>query len=297
MALGIGPGDEVITTTLSAVATALCIEAVGAAPVFVDIDDYGCISPEAVEKAITPKTKAIIPVHLYGQMADMEKIMDIAKRRGVKVVEDCAQATGASYGKNKAGSFGALGCFSFYPTKNLGAIGDGGMITTDDDALAEKCRLMRNYGQKTRYEHVVYGINSRLDEIQAAILSERIKYLDKNNKVRADIAASLKKGLEGVGDIKLPGVRNNAVHTYHLFVIQTESRDALQAHLKEKGIETLIHYPAPIHKQKCFAKYNTVSLPRAETIVGKILTLPTHPYLSQTEIDYMCASIRSFYEK
>lgn len=297
MALGIGPGDEVITTSLSAVATALAIEAASAKPVFIDIDELYHLDASAIEKAINPKTRAIIPVHLYGQSADLKMVMDIADKHKLRIIEDCAQSVGASFDGKKTGSFGALGCFSFYPTKNLGAIGDAGLITTDDDALAEKCRMLRNYGQKNRYEHAVYGINSRLDELQAAILSEKLKGLSTNNARRTEIAEAYKKSLAGVGDIKLPDTRKAADHTYHLFVIETGKRDSLQAHLKEKGVETLIHYSMPIYRQACFSRYGALRLPTAEKKTGRILSLPMHPHLTSEEIAYVCESIRSFYEK
>ncbi|MCX6715596.1 MAG: DegT/DnrJ/EryC1/StrS family aminotransferase [Candidatus Taylorbacteria bacterium] len=297
MALEIGPGDEVITTSLSAVATALAIEAVGAKAVFVDIDSFYHIDATKIEAAITPKTKVIIPVHLYGQSADINKIIDISKKRGLNIIEDCAQSVGTTFGSKKTGSFGTFGCFSFYPTKNLGAIGDGGLITTDDDFLAEKCRMMRNYGQKDRYVHSICGINSRLDELQAAILSEKMKHLDQNNNRRMEISASYKKGLVGIGDIKLPETREHSNHTCHLFVIKTDKRDALQGFLSEKGVETLIHYPLPIYRQPCFKKYNSIRLPNVENTTSKILSLPMHPYLTGEEIAQVCISIKSFYEK
>ncbi|MDE2041028.1 MAG: DegT/DnrJ/EryC1/StrS family aminotransferase [Patescibacteria group bacterium] len=296
MAAGIGPGDEVITTAHSAAATALSIRAVGAKPVFIDIDDYYHLDAAKIESAITSKTRAIIPVHLYGQACDMNTIMDVAKKHNLVVIEDCAQAHGALWNGRKVGSFGTAGCFSFYPTKNLGAVGDAGAIVTHDSAFAEKCRMMRNYGQRNRYEHDVYGINSRLDEIQAAVLRVLLKKLDRNNKRRLTIAMQYLKGLKDIGDIQLPRLRMQADHVFHLFVIETGRRDDLMAHLKEAGIDSLIHYPIPIHKQRSLAEFNSLSLPVLELKVTRILSLPVHPYLTTTEVKKVIAAIKKFYE-
>ncbi len=297
LALGIGPGDEVITTPLSAVATALSISAVGAIPVFVDIDDFYHIDVKKIEEKITSRTRAIIPVHLYGQPADMDSLLDISKKHNLHMVEDCAQAHGAEFKGKKVGSFGVFGCFSFYPTKNLGGVGDGGLITTNDASLAEKCISLRNYGQKNRYEHEVRGINSRLDELQATILSEKLKTLDQNNERRVRIAEKYLEGLQSVRGIILPGLRKDVGHVNHLFVIEAENRDGLQSFLKEKEIGTLIHYPIPIHKQKCFAEYNSLNLPVVEEKVNHILSLPIHPYLKDEEVDYVCEQISLFLKK
>lgn len=297
MALGIGHGDEVITTSLSAVATTLAIKAVGAKIIFTDIDEYYHIDATKIEDKITSKTKAIIPVHLYGQSVDIDSITKIAKKHGIKIIEDCAQAHGTIYNHKKVGSIGNLGCFSFYPTKNLGGIGDGGLIATNDDKLAEKCRMIRNYGQTNRYEHAIYGINSRLDEIQATILSLRLKHLDQNNERRVKIANIYKKELGSLKEIKLPKTRDWSNHIYHLFVIQAEKRDDLQKYLKENGIDTLIHYPIPIHKQKCFLEHNSLHLPVVEKATSEIISLPMHPYLKSNEVKYICQKIKSFYRQ
>lgn len=295
MALGIGPGDEVITTPLSAVATVLAITAMGAMPVFVDIDEFYHIDADKIERNITTKTKAIIPVHLYGQMTDMGKIMAMAKERSIEVIEDCAQAHGAKQNNRKAGSVGRLGCFSFYPTKNLGGIGDGGMITTNDDILAKKCRMLRNYGQKNRYKHEMKGMNSRLDELQAAILSEKLKWLDDNNRKRQDIANIYMKELNGIEGLELPKIRSSSEHVFHLFVIATEKRDSLMEHLKSIGIDSLVHYPIPIHEQACMSDLSKQKLPIVEEKTKKILSLPIHPYLTNREVDYVCTEIKAFY--
>jgi dTDP-4-amino-4,6-dideoxygalactose transaminase len=296
MALDLKPEDEVITTAHSAVATALSIKAAGAVPVFADIDEYFHLDPADVERKITPKTKAIIPVHLYGQPCDLGRIMAVAKKYDLALIEDCAQAHGAEYQGRKVGTFGSLGCFSFYPTKNLGAFGDGGAIVTDDEKLAEKCRLIRNYGQKNRYEHEVYGINSRLDELQAAILSVFLPDLDKSNQKRKELAEVYRQELADCSEIKLPMVRSEAKHIYHLFVIETENRDQLQEHLKGQGIPSLVHYPIPIHKQKCFKEFNGISIPVTEKMAAKILSLPIYPELSPAEIATVAIKIKEFFK-
>lgn len=299
IALGIGKGDEVITTPHSAVATALSIIAVGATPVFVDIDEFYHIDAQKIEAKISSKTKAIIPVHLYGQAADMDALLKIAQKHNLAIIEDCAQADGTTYthtANKKVGAFGTFGCFSFYPTKNLGAVGDGGAIITNDDALAEKCRMIRNYGQKDRYRHEIYGMNSRLDEIQAAILSVNLKHLDRYNKRRQEIAALYHKELSNIPKLCLPTVRPLSNHIYHLFVIETEKRDALQTFLGKNGIDTLIHYPLPIHKQPCFKEHNGESYPLTEKGASRILSLPIHPHLDDSEVLFICEKIKKFYE-
>jgi len=297
IALGIKEGDEVITTAHSAVATALAIKAVGATPIFVDIDEYYHLDPDKTEKKITLKTKAILPVHLYGQAVDIEKIKKIAKKHRLYLIEDAAQAHGAEYNGQKVGTFGDLGCFSFYPTKNLGAFGDGGAIVTDSKDLYEKCKMIRNYGQKNRYEHEVYGLNSRLDEIQAAILSVEIKYLDKFNQKRNEQAKLYFKLLKGVKEIKLPKTRENANHVYYLFVIEAERRNELMNFLRKNNIPTLVHYPIPIHKQRCFSEFNNLKLLVLENKVNKILSLPIHPFLKNKDIIYISQKIIEFYEE
>ena len=294
MANGIKQDDEVITTPCSAVATALAITAIGAKPIFVDIDDYFHIDADKIAEAITEKTRAIIPVHLYGQAADMEKIIKIAKRHKLVVIEDCAQAHGAKLNGKMVGTFGIAGCFSFYPTKNLGAFGDAGAIVTNDEAFATKCRMIRNYGQKNRYEHVVAGINSRLDEIQAAVLRLKLKRLDQNNSKRRKIAEIYINKLSGVKKLKIIGERKGARSVWHLFVIEVANREELIENLKSEGIDTLIHYPIPLHKQKCFPKYNKLSLPMVEEKVKKILSLPINPTLTKAQILHVCKCILKY---
>jgi dTDP-4-amino-4,6-dideoxygalactose transaminase len=297
MALDIGEGDEVITTPLSAVATSLAIKAVGAKPVFVDIDGHHHLDVNKIEEKINKKTKAILPVHLYGQSANLGNILKIAKKHKLFVIEDCAQSHGTEYKNKKVGSFGDVGCFSFYPTKNLGAFGDGGCIVTNNKKIADLAKTIRNYGQKNRYEHIVYGINSRLDELQAAFLLERLKDLDNDNSKREKKARIYFDLLKDVKQIKLPLIRQNSNHIFHLFVVEVEEREKLQKFLKEKGIETLIHYPIPIHKQKCFKEYNNIQLPIVEGKIKKILSFPLYPDIKDEEIIYVCKSILKFYKK
>lgn len=295
MALDIGKGDEVITVSNSAVATALAISNLGAKIVFVDVDNYQHLDVTKIEQAITKKTKAIIPVHLFGQSVDIKQIVKVAQKYQLAVIEDACQAHGAEIEGKKVGTFGVFGCFSFYPTKNLGGYGDGGALVTDSKELYEKCKMLRNYGQKTRYVHQIQGINSRLDEIQAAILNVKLKKLEFVINKRNKIAQLYLKELAGVKRIKLPEIRKNSRHAFHLFVIETEKRDQLQQFLIDKGIECLIHYPIPIHKQDCYQEYNSLYLPHTETLAESILSLPIHPFMSQKDVKKVCSSIKEFF--
>lgn len=295
MALGIGKGDEVVTTSLSAAATALAVKAAGAKPVFADIDDYYGLDPRKIEDKITSKTKAIIPVHLYGQAADIGEIRKIARKNKLFLIEDAAQAHGAEYRGKKLGTFGDLGCFSFYPTKNLGAFGDGGLIATGSKYLFKRCKTIRNYGQKNRYEHKIYGLNSRLDEIQASILLVGLKHLDELNEKRRKNAILYFEMLKDVKQLKLPPARENAKHIYHQFVIEANRRDELMKWLEGKGIPTLIHYPIPIHKQECFSKFNHIKLPVLEGKIGSIMSLPIHPFLEDGDLSRIAGEIIKFY--
>ena len=284
-ALDIGVGDEVITTAHTAVATVSAIDLVGAKPVFVDIEtDYFNIDANIINEVITPKTKAIIPVHIYGHPCNMDLIMDIANKNNLMVIEDCAQAHGAKYKTNRVGSIGHIGCFSFYPTKNLGAIGDGGAIITNDKSLANKIKLLREYGWKERYISSYEGWNSRLDEIQAAILRVKLKYLDKDNLKRK---AHAKKYKEVLNDfpIELPKEREDSNHVFHLYVIKTGNRDKIKKLLELKGIGTTIQYPLPIHKQKYFRKIvGDIELPQTERIAKNILSLPMYPEMNDDHV-------------
>lgn len=297
MALGIGKGDEVITVSNTAVATVLAISNTGAKPVFVDVDDYYLMDVTKIEEKITPKTRAIMPVHLFGQIADMDTLIKIAKKHNLKIVEDACQAHGAEYKGKKAGNLGDLGCFSFYPTKNLGAYGDGGAITTDSKELYEKCKMFRNYGQKNRYYHELKGLNSRLDEVQAAILRVKLKYLDSFVTKRNKIAKLFEKNLEGVKEIKLPEIMNGNYHSFHLYVIGVENRDELMSFLSANSVQTLIHYPVPVHKQECYLEYNNLTLEKTEGFAKNILSLPIHPFIEESEVIAVCSTIKKFYKK
>ena len=283
-AMDIGPGDEVITTAHTAVATASAIVLSGATPVFVDIErDYFTIAPYQIESAITPKTKAIIPIHIYGQPANMTAVMEIAQKHGLKVIEDCAQAHGAKYNGKRVGSIGDVGCFSFYPTKNLGSIGDGGALVTNDDSLAQKIKLFREYGWEERYISTKEGWNSRLDEVQAAILRIKLRKLDSNNDRRRKLADNYKKELVGL-PLELPIVREGATHVYHLFVIKTDQRDILREYFQKNGIQTTIQYPVPIHHQQFYVDLlGKTSLPVTEKMASKILSLPMYPELEEAD--------------
>lgn len=295
-ACGIFSGDEVITVSHTAVATVAAIELCGAKPVLVDIlPDTFLIDPEKIERAITPRTKAIIPVHLYGQMADMEAIRWIADRHGLHVIEDCAQSHGALLKGRRSGAWGDLSAFSFYPTKNLGAVGDGGMVVTDDPGLAEKVRGLRQYGWHQRYVSEFPGLNSRLDELQAAILRVKLKYLDRWNEMRREKADRYTTLLEGLS-LDCPIAKEPQQHVYHLYVIRVKPRDRLKTFLKERGIETLIHYPIPIHLQKGYRHlgYRIGSLPVTESCSDEILSLPLYPEISESNIEEVATQIAHF---
>lgn len=295
-ACGIGPGDEIITVANTYIATALAISAAGATPVLVDcLEDSYEIDPEMVRKAVTRKTRAILPVHLYGQAADMDPLLEIAKQKHLLVIEDAAQAHGATYKGRTCGTLGDVGCFSFYPGKNLGAYGDGGAIVTNNHEIAEKVRMFRNYGQSKKYYHDVVGWNSRLDTVQAAILSVKLKHLDSWNDARRRHANSYRKKLQGLPLIlpaEMPG--NRAI--YHLFVILVERRDELLEFLKKKGISCGIHYPVPIHLQKAYSHLGLKegSFPVTERTARHLLSLPMYPELTEEQIDYTCSCTREF---
>lgn len=294
MVLGIGGGDEVITVANTSAATALSITSIGAKPVFVDIDKDSCnIDPTKIENAITNKTKAIIPVHLFGQTADMDPIVEIAGKHNLKVVEDACQAHGAEYKGKKAGIIGNIGCFSFYPTKNLGAYGDGGAIITNNKEIAEELSMLRNYGQETRYIHKYKGLNSRLDEIQAAILRIKLKHLDEYIKKRRK-KAKLYNELIKNPKIIIPIEKEYAKHAYHLYVVRANKRDKLKTYLKNKGIQTLIHYPIPLHMQHAFKELKQYNLPITEDYSNKILSMPIYPELEDEDIEQIAEKINSF---
>ncbi len=291
-ALEIGLGDEVIVPSLTFIATALAVSITGATPVFVDVEkETHVIDPEKIEKKITKKTKAIIPVHLYGNPANLNKIMAIAKKYKLFVIEDAAQAHGAIYKGKKAGTYGDLSCFSFYPTKNLGAYGDAGAVATNSSVFAAKIGLLRNYGQKKKYYSKVFGYNSRLDELQSAVLSLKLSYLDEWNNKRRLIAKRYKQKLEKL--VQIPKETEYAQSVFHLFPILVEKRDLLIRELGKKGIVALIHYPIPLHLQKTYSslKYKSGDFPISEEISKKTLSLPIHPFMEERDVDYVVKNI------
>src|SRR3954470_1056315 len=294
VALGVGAGDEVISVANAADYEPLTILQAGARPVFVDVDERTfTIEPELLEAAISPRTKAIMPVHLYGRMADMAAIMAVAARHGLPVIEDCAQSHGAQLGGRVAGSLGVCGCFSFYPSKNLGALGDGGMITTNDADLASRLRRLRMYGWEKRYHTVDSGgINSRLDEIQAALLRVKLHHLADWNNARRRIAQRYNQMLADT-DLLLPDLSSDASHVFHLYVVQTPQRDRLQAALQQRGVETAIHYPLPAHLQPVYQGLaEPGSLPITEKLAGTVLSLPIYPELTDAEVNAVAAAVR-----
>lgn len=297
-ALGIGPGDEVITAPNSFVASTGCIRLLGANVVFVDVGDDYNLDPKRLSAAITPRTKAILPVHLTGRPCDMAPILELADSHGLHVVEDCAQAVLAEYHSKKVGSFGAVGCFSLHPLKTLNACGDGGMLTTDDVELYEQFLLMRNLGLKTRDNCVMWATNSRLDTLQAAILLVKLNYLEQWTAGRRQNAARYRERLQSIAQIQLPPAeRLGEVGVYHTFVIQAERRDELKAFLGERGIGTNVHYPTPIHLSEAGKElgYPMGSFPVAEAQAKKILSLPIYPELSPENIDFVCEQIQACY--
>lgn len=297
MALDIKPGDEVITTPFSFFATAGCIIRLGARPVFVDVDpDFYNIDPAGIEEKITGKTRAIIPVHLFGQIAPMEAIMEIASRHNLAIVEDAAQAIGASRDGTLAGNFGDCGCFSFYPTKNLGGFGDGGLVTTNSDSLADEIRTLRDHGQKPRYFYKVVGGNFRLDGIQGAVLNVKLKYLDDWNEKRRQNAA-LYDSLLADSPVGSPKIDTANVSIYHQYTITVPQRDELQKYLADNDIGSAVFYPKPLHLQDCFDElgYKQGDMPVSEKLCNEVLSLPVYPELSEGEIEDVAGTILKFY--
>ena len=293
-ALGIGPGDEVITTPLSAAYTALAVMMVGARPVFADIDPSRLtLDPEQVARAIGPRTRAILPVHLYGQAADMAALERLASRHGLALVEDCCQAHLGTAAGRPVGTIGAAGAFSFYPTKNLGALGDGGAVITNDPSLADRIRRLRNGGQVDRYRHETFGVNSRLDEMQAAVLRSRLPRLAGWTARRRALAALYRSALAS-GPVDVPK-EHDAGHVYHLFVVRARGRDALQAQLAAGGIETLVHYPIPIPRQPAMAGADPHDCPEAARACDELLSLPLHPGLTDDEAASVVTALKGHY--
>lgn len=293
-ALGIGHGDEVITVSHTAVATISAIVLSGATPVFVDIEEsFFTISPMGIKNAITPKTKAILCVHLYGQMCDMDAILDIAYKNKLHVIEDCAQATGSEYGNKKSGSIGDIGCFSFFPTKNLGAIGDGGAVTTNSENIARNIIKLRQYGWDKNRISLENGYNSRLDELQAAFLSIKLKFLSASVDERVAISKTYASKLN---ELMLPKIRAGTKHSFHLYVARTQKRDELIDWLKEQDIMAMVHYARPAHLHPAFQQYKTFDLPVTEKVVNEIISLPIYSGLGKKDIDIVCDVVSRFYE-
>lgn len=297
ISLGIGEGDEVITTPISAAATTLAIGAVGAKPVFVDTDANGLIDSGAIPKASNKKTKAIIPVHLYGQPAELDKLQRICKTNHLYLIEDAAQAHGSLYKGKKLGTFGDIGCFSFYPTKNLGALGDGGAVVTNNPTIATICRKIRDYGQDKKYNHVILGLNSRLDEIQATILKVKLEFLPDENKKRRILAKRYIQNLFGL-PLQIIGQGMIGDANFHLFVIKTKKRNLLQKFLLQNGIQTEIHYPKIIPSQPFLkSHYNTKNLKTAKKVTAEVLSLPCYPSMNFHQVDYVCKKILEFFSQ
>ena len=295
-ALGIGEGDEVITTPFTFFATAESITAVGATPVFVDIDERTFnIDPDLIKQAITKRTKAILPVHLYGQAADMDPIMELAAKYGLKVIEDTAQAFGGEYKGRKLGTIGHAGCYSFFPSKTLGAFGDGGLIATDDDEVAEKARMLRVHGSKKKYYNETVGYNSRLDEIQAAILRVKLPRIDQANEARRMAAHKYNELLKDIPEIITPYEDERAKHVYHQYTIRVSNgkRDRLQQCLADRGIGTMVYYPVPVHKLPIY-KDTAPELPIAEKLAGEVLSLPIWPNIGEEVQREVVEAIREF---
>lgn len=296
-ALGVGKDDEVIVQANTFIATALAITENGATPVFVDADEYFGIDPMAIEKAITGKTKAVMVVHLYGQPCNMDAIMSIAKRNNLLVIEDCAQCHGALYKGKKCGTFGDAACFSFYPMKPIGAFGDAGAVTTNNDAVAERIRMLRNYGSKIKYHHDLLGLNTRMDEIQAAITAVNLKHVNDGNNERRKIASQYIAGIKNP-KVKIPKVRLETEHVYHVFPILCDNREEMRQYLEAAGIHTQIHYPIPCHLAECYKNlgYQKGQCPTSEYYGMHELSLPIYVGLQDDEIEYIINTINAFEE-
>lgn len=297
-ACDVGPGDEVITVPNTFIATAEAIALAGAKPVFVDVDpETFTMDPARLDEAVTARTKAVVPVHLYGQPADMNRITKVAKAHGLRVIEDACQAHGAEYEGRRVGTLGDAAAFSFYCSKNLGAYGEAGMVVTNNRSVATMVQLLRNHGSNDRHHYKVFGMNSRLDEIQAAILRVKLPDLEEANTKRRTWASEYSRRLSELPEVTVPTERPYARHVYHLYVIRVSRRDALRAWLKERGIESGIHYPLPIHLQEACADLRLApgSFPHAERAAEEILSLPMHPELTVDQISYVCQTIRDFF--
>jgi dTDP-4-amino-4,6-dideoxygalactose transaminase len=297
-AAGVQAGDEVITTAHTAVATVAAIELAGATPVFADIEaDYFTLDPARVERVVSPRTKAIIAVHLYGQPADLAGLLALSKKLGITLIEDCAQCHGAGYEGRRLGSYGALACFSSYPTKNLGALGDAGIIVTSDSALAERCRLIREYGWAERYVSHVSGQNSRLDELQAAVLRVKLRHLDADNARRAQLAAIYDRALSS-SELVLPKRRPGSTHVFHLYVVRAAAREQKISGLRDAGIGALVHYPVPVHLQQAYRGRirGAGELAETERAAREVLSLPMYPELLESELEAVVAALQRLKE-
>lgn len=296
-ALGIGPGDEVITAANTFIATSEAISQTGGRPVFVDIDEYFHLDPARIEEKISPRTKAVMPVHLYGQAADMDAIRKICDRRGLALVEDCAQSHFATYKGRNTGTFGLAGTFSFYPGKNLGAYGDGGAVITDDDDFARKVRLFASHGSLKKYVHEIEGVNSRLDAIQAAVLSAKLPCIDQWNKARNAHALRYNELLSGTSQVHCPKLRKDTFHIFHVYSLRAQKRDELAEFLKSKGVATGIHYPVALPFMPAYAYQGgkPADFPVAHEYMGQILSLPMFPELTDEQIGYTTDAVKEFY--
>lgn len=295
LACGVGPGDEVITVPCTFMATAEATTYCGAKPVFVDVDDKTyTMDPSALAEAITPRTKAIIPVHLFGQPADMDPIMELARERGLYVIEDAAQAHGAEYKGRRAGAIGDVGCFSFYPGKNLGAFGEAGAIVTNDTKLRDTIRVLRDHGQVRKYHHTMVGWNCRMDGIQAAVLRVKLRSLERDNQLRRDHAARYDRALDGAEEVITPFTAAYAEHVYHIYAIRVEARDEIMRLLEEAGIGCAVHYPVPVHLQPAYASlgYEPGSFPVSERVAAEFVSLPMFPELTSVQIDEVARCVR-----
>lgn len=294
-ALGLGENDEIIVPGNTYIATVLGITENKATPIFVEPDKFYNIDTNKIEEKITRRTKAIMAVHLYGQACNMTKIMEIAQKYNLYVIEDCAQAHGASWNGKKVGSFGDIGCFSFFPTKNLGGFGDGGAITTNNDKIAETIQQLRNYGSKIKYYHEIEGINSKLDELQAGLLSVKLSHIENLTRERVEIAQRYHEGIHN-SLIITPEINEEATHVFHLYVVRVKDRKRFQSYLKENGIDTQIHYPIPPHMSECYQNYgwHKVTLPITEQYAEEILSLPLYNGMTTEEITYVTKTINKF---
>lgn len=294
LAAGVGPGDEVITVPFTFVASVAAVLYAGARPILIDIDRHSfTMNPSAIQAAITPRTKAIMPVHLYGQPADLDPILEVARRHGLAVIEDAAQAHSAMYKRRRIGSIGDISCFSFYPTKNLGAYGEGGAVTTNNPEYAKKIRMLRDWGQEGKYRHVLRGFNYRMEGLQGAILRVKLRKLEKWTEARRAIAAQYDRLLAD-SDVELPAEMAWARHVYHVYTLRTEDRDGLQAALRTDGIQTAVHYGIPAHLQPAYADlgYGAGSLPESEAAARQVLSLPIYPELSEVAIAKVVSAVK-----